>query len=408
MIALAWRNLWRNKTRTLLTAGGIAFAVFLVTFSMALQGGSYEDMIKAATRFYTGHAQINRRDFVTDSKLEQTIGNAAALRAQLEKEFSLVALPRVQASGIVSREERSIGGMLLGIDFAAEVAQLDLYDDITAGAIPTAPDQALVGAAMARNLGAELGDDIVILGSGKRGGVAAMALTVTGILSTGQPELDRNLLFASVSSVQDAFGLEDEVHTLVLVLENYTQVKALAAPINELLQPDQSYRTWQQLLPEVEQGIELDRVSSAIFYYILLILVSFAVLNTFVMVIFERTREFGMLMALGLRPWRIIGQVQIESLFLSFIGVLLGSVLSAALVAYLAEVGIPLSAMGGEAAQQSMAKMQAGSVESIYPAFSSASLTTAPLVLILGAQLSALISMLRVRRLNPVDALRAE
>ena len=408
MIALAWRNLWRNKTRTLLTAGGIAFAVFLVTFSMALQGGSYEDMIKAATRFYTGHAQINQRDFVTDSKLEQTIGNAAALRAQLEKKFSLVALPRVQAFGIVSREERSIGGMLLGIDFAAEVAQLDLYDDITAGAIPTAPDQALVGAAMARNLGAELGDDIVILGSGKRGGVAAMALTVTGILSTGQAELDRNLLFAPVSSVQDAFGLEDEVHNLVLVLENYTQVKALAAPINDLLQPDQSYRTWQQLLPEVEQGIELDRVSSAIFYYILLILVSFAVLNTFVMVIFERTREFGMLMALGLRPWRIIGQVQIESLFLSFIGVLLGSVLSAALVAYLAEVGIPLSAMGGEAAQQSMAKMQAGSVESIYPGFSAASLTTAPVVLILGAQLSALISMLRVRRLNPVDALRAE
>ena len=156
---------------------------------------------------------------------------------------------------------------------------------------------------MARNLGAELGDDIiVILGSGKRGGVAAMALTVTGILSTGQPELDRNLLFAPVSSVQDAFGLEDEVHNLVLVLENYTQVKALAEPINELLQPDQSYRTWQQLLPEVEQGIELDRVSAAIFYYILLILVSFAVLNTFVMVIFERTREFGMLMALGLRP----------------------------------------------------------------------------------------------------------
>ena len=145
---------------------------------------------------------------------------------------------------------------------------------------------------------------------------------MTGILSTGQAELDRNLLFAPVSSVQDAFGLEDEVHNLVLVLENYTQVKALAAPINDLLQPDQSYRTWQQLLPEVEQGIELDRVSSAILYYLLLILVSFAVLHTFVMVIFERTREFGMLMALGLRPWRIIGQVQIESLFRSFIGVL--------------------------------------------------------------------------------------
>ena len=146
---------------------------------------------------------------------------------------------------------------------------------------------------MARNLGAELGDDIVILGTGKRGGVAAMALTVVGTLSTGQAELDRSLLFAQLTAVQEAFYLDDEVHTFVLVLEDYQQGKQLAEPMATLLPADQVYRTWQQLLPEVEQGIELDRVSGEIFYYILLILVSFAVLNTFVMVIFERTREFG-------------------------------------------------------------------------------------------------------------------
>ncbi len=408
MTALAWRNLWRNKTRTLLTACGIAFAVFLVTFSMALQGGSYADMIKAATRFYTGHAQITQRDFVSDSKLEQTIPNAAALGDQLQSSLPLVALPRVQAFGIVSKDERSIGGMLMGIDFAAEAAQLDLFDNITAGAVPTQPDQALVGAAMARNLGAELGDDIVILGSGKQGGVAAMALTVGGILSTGQAELDRSLLFAPLAGVQEAFGLEDEVHNIVLVLEDYAQGAALAQPIGELLQADQSYRTWQQLLPEVEQGIELDRISGQLFFFILLILVSFAVLNTFVMVIFERTREFGMLMALGLRPWQIIGQVQIEAFFLGILGVLLGSVLSAALVGYLSQVGIPLDAIGGEAAKQSLAMMQAGSMNYMYPAFSLASITTAPAVLIVGTQLSALFCMLRVRRLNPVTALRVE
>ena len=402
MIALAWRNLWRNKTRTLLTAFGIAFAVFLVTFSMALQGGSYADMIKAATRFYTGHAQITQRDFLSDSKLEQTIPNATALGEQLQSSLPLVALPRVQAFGIVSKDERSIGGMLMGVDFAAEAAQLDLFDNISAGAVPTQPDEALVGAAMARNLGAELGDDIVILGSGKQGGVAAMALTIGGILSTGQAELDRSLLFALLAGVQEAFGLEDEVHNIVLVLENYAQGAALAQPIGELLQADQSYRTWQQLLPEVEQGIELDRVSGQLFFFILLILVSFAVLNTFVMVIFERTREFGMLMALGLRPWQIIGQVQIEAFFLGILGVLLGSVLSAALVGYLSQVGIPLDAIGGEAAQQSLALMQAGSMNYMYPAFSLASITTAPAVLIVGTQLSALFCMLRVRRLNPL------
>ena len=408
MIALAWRNLWRNKTRTLLTASGIAFAVFLVTFSMAMQGGSYDDMIKAATRFYTGHAQISQRDFVTDNKLEQTVTQATALRERLQNEFPLLALPRVQAFGIVSKDERSIGGMLMGVDFAAETAQLDLYDDIIAGVVPNQPDQALIGAAMARNLGVQLGDDLVILGSGKRGGVAAMALTVTGILSTGQGELDRSLLFAPIAGVQEAFGLEDEVHNLILVLEDYQQGKPLADPIGNLLQPDQTYRTWQQLLPEVEQGIELDRVSGQIFFYMLLILVSFAVLNTFVMVIFERTREFGMLMALGLRPWQIIRQVQVEAFFLGMLGVLLGSATSAVLVGYLAEVGIPLNAMGGEAVQQSMAQMQAGSMEHIYPAFSFESLTTAPLVLIVGTQLSALFCMLRVRHLNPVEALRTE
>ena len=158
----------------------------------------------------------------------------------------------------------------------------------------------------------------------------------------------------------------------------------------------------------MEQGIELDRVSGQLFFFILLILVSFAVLNTFVMVIFERTREFGMLMALGLRPWQIIGQVQIEAFFLGILGVLLGSVLSAALVGYLSQVGIPLDAIGGEAAQQSLALMQAGSMNYMYPAFSLASITTAPAVLIVGTQLSALFCMLRVRRLNPVTALRVE
>ena len=408
MIALAWRNLWRNKTRTLLTAFGIAFAVFLVSFAMSMQGGSYDDMIKAATRFYTGHAQINQRDFVTDSKLEQTVPNASALREQLQNRFALVALPRVQAFGVVSKDERSIGGMLVGVDFMAEAAQLDLFKKISAGGVPRGPDQALVGAAMARNLGADLGDDIVILGSGKRGGVAAMALSVGGILDTGQSELDRSLLFAPIESVQEAFDLDDEVHNLVLVLEDYAQGAVLAQSVDELLQQDQSYRTWQQLLPEVEQGIELDRVSAEIFYYILLILVSFAVLNTFVMVIFERTREFGMLMALGLRPWQIIGQVQIEAFFLGLSGALIGLVLSAVLVAYLSEVGIPLSAYSDEAAQQAFAQLQASSMTHIYPAFSIASMATAPLVLMVGTQLSALFCMLRVRRLNPVAALRVE
>ena len=399
MIRLAWRNLRRNAARTGLTAGGIGFSVLLVSFAMSLQSGSYDIMIDSATRYFTGHAQISEKSYADQPRLDRTIENVQALQATLSAIDGLTVFPRVQAFAVVSKGEKSLGGMVLGVDFEAEQQRLDIYDNVIEGTVPTQTDQALIGASMARNLGAVVGDELVVLGSGKQGAVAAAIFAVSGIVETGQDALDRTLVFAPFAGVAETLYLQDEAHMLLLMVDDLSQLGAIATQINPLLPEQLTLQTWQQLMPLIEQSIEMDKAGGYLFFSMLLILVTFAVVNTFVMVLYERTREFGLFMALGMRPWQVIGQVQFEALLLSSLGVALGLGLSYPLIDYLTGVGIPVDQVGGEEAIQ---QMQMGTMDRIYPRVTWSSMATAPLVMMIGTQLAALVSTVRVRGINPV------
>jgi ABC-type lipoprotein release transport system permease subunit len=405
LIRLAWRNLLRNKARTWLTAGGIGFSVLLVSFAMSIQSGSYEIMIESATRYFSGHGQVSDASYIDQPRFERTVTGAAALQAELETIEGLAVMPRVQAFAVVSMGEKSLGGMVMGVDFAVETQFLDIYDNVLEGQIPSASDEALIGSSLARNLGAKVGDELIVLGSGKQGAVAAAIFIIAGIVETGQVELDRTLVFAPINGVADAFYLQDEAHILLLMVEDLSQLSAIGAQIETKLTESLTLQTWQQLMPMIEQSIELDKAGNQLFYSLLLILVVFAVVNTFVMVLFERTREFGLFMALGMRPWQVIGQVQFEALLLSLFGVTLGLALAMPLINYLSAVGIPLDQMGGE---EVVRQMQMGSIDRLFPKPTFTSLLTAPIVMIVGTQLAALVSTVRVRGIHPVAALRVE
>ena len=234
-----------------------------------------------------------------------------------------------------------------------------------------------------------------------------MALTVSAILTTGQAELDRSLLLVPIATMQDAFYLVDEAHRLILIVNQDTDLDASLQAVAARLSGNLVLRTWRDLMPEIEKSIELDKISATIFYAILLVLVTFAVVNTFVMLVYDRTKEFGMLLALGMRPWQIIGQIQLEALLLSLLGVAGGLIAGGLFVSYLADVGIPLPLddFGGE---QITAQMYLGSMDRIYPTLSLLSVSMAPLTMILGTQAASLLSMMRIRRIRPVDALRSE
>ena len=377
----------------------------LVSFAMSLQSGSYEIMIDSATRYFTGHAQISEKSYVDQPRLDRTIENVQALQTALSAIDGLTVSPRVQAFAVVSMGEKSLGGMVVGVDFATEQKHLDIYDNVVEGNVPTQADQALIGASMARNLGAAVGDEMVVVGRGRQGAVAAAVFVVSGIVESGQTALDRTLVFAQVAGVAETFYLQDEAHMLLLMVDDLSQLTLIATQIEPLLPEQLTLQTWQQLMPLIEQSIEMDKAGGYLFYSLLLILVTFAVVNTFVMVLYERTREFGLFMALGMRPWQVIGQVQFEALLLSSLGVALGLGLSYPLINYLTGVGIPLDQMGGEEAVQ---QMQMGTIDRIYPRATWSSMATAPLVMMVGTQLAALVSTVRVRSINPVTALRVE
>jgi ABC-type lipoprotein release transport system permease subunit len=385
----------------------VAFAVFLVVASMCVQLGSYEVMEENATSLLTGHIQIQSAAYVHNDRLENTVPDATSLQRQVSEVDGVVAVaPRVETFALASAGERSFGALILGVAPAAEARVVRFQERVVAGRGIASGDEALLGEGLARNLGVGLGDEMLLLGSAKQGGIAALALTVVGLFRSGQSELDRSLVWAPLPVVQNAFGLGDEVHALVLRADRLSGVDTIVARLRAALPatlPDGTLlrvRPWQDLLPDVRQAIAVDRVSAAFFYWIIMILVTFSVVNTFIMTVFERTREFGVLLAIGMRPGRILAMLQWEAFFIWLVGAVLGMALAVLLMLWLMQVGIP---MGGDLASLSERMYMP---TRLYPAFTPEALLTAPVVMLLGTQLAALLPGLRLRRLVPAAALR--
>ena len=401
-VQIGWRNLWRNQRRTWLTAGGIAFAVWLVVSFMALQLGQYDVMTENATSLMAGHLQVQNRDYVADSRFEDTIDHASAMVERVRGIPGVASVaPRVEAFALASVGERSFGAQVLGVDLAAERETVRFVKMLAAGRAFENRDEAVLGTILARNLGAEVGDEVVVLGSGREGGVAAMVFTVTGLLETAMADLDRVLLLAPLAAVQEGFGLDDEIHTLVVRAESHQDTGAVAERLRAILPERLAVRGWEDVLPQLKQGIEIDRISGRIMYGIILGLVVFSVVNTFIMTVFERTREFGMLLAIGMRPGRIILMLQWEAFFVCLLGIVMGLALALGLTLWLMDVGIYLGDTMQDYARQFYMP------DRMYPALSFEALSVAPLVMLGGTQLAALIPSLRIRRMRPAEALRA-
>ena len=406
-LRIAWRNLWRRRLRTWMSAGGLAFAIFLVSFFVALQAGVYGNWIDSATRLMTGHLQVQHPDYLENPKPGNAVPSATELVRQLEQlPGARNVAPRAEAFALVSAGERSFGALVMGVDAEREARMFDLPKRLVAGEYLPRADSAYLGASLATNLGVEIGDEIVALGSSEEGGVAVLALTVDGIFETGQAELDRSILQAPLTALQSAFEMGDSTHRIAVETVDSARVDEFAATFANSLPTTAGLRllTWRELLPEVDQSIELDRISAIMVYWLLMLVVVISVVNAFVMTVFERTREFGMLMAIGMKPNAIVAMLATEAVFVWMFGAIIGLALCIATVLPLRVVGIPLG--GFEEFEEMATRMMMP--ESLYPKLSWQVFTQTPLIMLAGTLIAALIPALRVRRMRPVDALREE
>lgn len=411
-IKMAWRNIWRNPRRTILTVSAIAFACVLLVFMFSFQLGSYDTMINASVKINTGHLQIQAAGYNDHKKMRRVIPDPEPIKEIISRTPSISAHTcRARAFALVAKGKRAYGVMVVGVDpqSEAKVSTLSeiVQDDGTYLTHPP-PDPeftgALVGRLLARNLKAVEGDEITILGQGKDGSVAATVVKIQGIINSGMDELDRNTLHIPLSAFQDIFFMDQAVHEIVVTTDSLSDVETVKAHLQQQIEnrfPSSRpvVLDWDELMPGLGQAIRMDLVSGSITYFILIMVVAFSILNTFLMAILERTYEFGLMLAIGTRPARLTRLVLTESAAMTLVGVTTGIILGCLLTWFYQGHGIAI-----EGASEIL--KQYGIPGRIYPRLSLLSASVGPAVVFFITFLSALYPALKIRRMKPVEAMR--
>ncbi len=404
-LQIAWRNLWRNKRRTLLTASAIMFAVALLTFSMSMQNGSYSSMIDNATRLLQGHIQIQHKDYFDSPKMRYTVKDSSSVVDLVHSIPQIIVTERASSFVLASSETQSFGLMLLGVNPTKEQSISNLPKLVKKGRYleDQNADEIVIGQILAKKLGVDIGGELVLLGTDKEGSLATLIMEVVGIFDSGQNELDRQLAQIPLNVFRENFSLNDESHMLVLSIDDVTKTKEVAAQLSDMLKPreDLAVLPWGELLPGLEQSIQLDQIGADLVYFILALVVVFSIVNTFIMTILERNKEFGVMLSVGSRPGLIIAMLQVEALFLCLLGVVLGTVLGLVITLYLESVGIGLGEAGEMMKEFHMP-------ERLYPKLDVYALVASPILMVVATQLAAIIPALRVLRIDPVKIMRDE
>ncbi|HEY1425144.1 MAG TPA: FtsX-like permease family protein [Caulobacteraceae bacterium] len=403
LLALAWRNLWRRPQRTVLSLISIGLVSGLLVFVLSFQDGVYGQMKETTLRIFDGYAQFQPVGYANDPRLELTISDPARLAQQaVLVQGVTAAAPRVNGFAILANGGRSYAAAVIGVDPASEAKISTIADRISAGRylMPADTDGAVLGDILAKNLGVGVGDKVTLLGQARDGSVAADVLRVTGIYHSGIADLDRTILEMPFARAQATFGMEGEANTVALAGPSLGGVDAALPKLAEVARAQGlALRDWQAMEPAMRDTIDLKYATSMVFYVSLVLVVAFIILNTLLMSVLERTREFGMLLALGMRSRQVGTMVWIELLILAIGGCVVGVAIGAVVTAYFQHTGIvyPIDPK---------LLAQFGVPRRLVPSLTWFSAMTGPAALLTAVLVGGLVPYVRVSRLTPAIAMR--
>lgn len=405
ILRMAWRNLWRHKRRTWLTVGAMIFSNLLLVFLISLQFGSYRMMIDNTLKSYTGHMQIQLDVYNDDPKMRNSFDNIMPLAEKLRKQLNSSGVAaRGVAFAMTSSEQRSFGLQIIGVEphYEPKVSTLSglvkkgrYFTDINA-------EEIIIGSVLARNLRVDIGDELTLLGSGYDGSFAAGVVIVTGIFESGISDVDRSMAQIPLGYFQSLFSMGSQGHNIVINAKDLPLVAALQHDVRHIIAERRNLVIlgWKKLQPGLQQAIQADMVSAWFMYAVLIVLVAFSVLNTQLMSVLERTREFGIMMALGVKPVRLGALVFTETSLMSILGLTIGAGLGTVLAYYLSIVGFSYPGMAEMADKFNLD-------DRIYPSLSLLSIFLGPGIVFLCSLLASVYPALRLFFLQPVSAMRA-
>ncbi|MBN2301942.1 MAG: ABC transporter permease [Lentisphaerae bacterium] len=406
IVLIAWRNIGRNRRRSILSIAAVAGAMALLVFMMAFQKGSYLSMINTTVHAHSGHIQLQRTGYFKDGDLALKLDNPEALSPILRSIKEIVAFaPRINAPALVSKDAKTFGSLIWGIDPVAEANTSTLTKVIKKGKYLSAEDKtgALLSDLLAKNLNADIGDEIVFIGQGADGSMAAGKLFVRGIFKFGINEIDRVVMAAHIETIQEIFSLQDSASEIAVILDSDSArplvIDSLKQRLAERSFDNITVLGWNDISPEIEQSIEIDWKTGLIMYAVLVLVVGFGIANTFFMAFMERIHEYGILLSLGMKSLTVSLMTYIESALLSAIGIALGAVVGIAVTEYFAKKGLTIPDAEDLFAEYGMDPV-------VYPALSAEVLVIATAIVGIITAAMALYPAWKAGRLEPVKALR--
>jgi len=346
LLRLAWKNLWRNRRRTIITLAAMGFAILLVQAFHNLSFGVYARMIDSGVRAGSGHFALYRDDYAS-SRDEKLSYDPANLPSSFEDVDGVeTVLPRLYLPGLAQSSRESRGIILTGVDPLRE-RQINPY-------LKNLPQEkmlrdkggrdAVIGRRLLKELKIEEGGKFVVTVQGRNGELVNELFRVRGVIATGIKEVDASLVFVGVERAAAMAGVPGEVHELAVILKPSAQTEAAFDTLSRTSQkrPDLRLVTWEEAMPNLADAIKFDYAGQKFIFVVILLIVSIGVVNTLLMSVMERIREFGVILALGATPGRLRKMVLAEAFVLGLAAMFFGTLLGALATWYLVTVGIDL------------------------------------------------------------------
>lgn len=348
IIKLAWRNLWRNKRRTLITVLSVAFGVWLSVTFTGVGGYIYTQIIDTGVSMGLGHVTIQAKGYQDLPSLTKRVGSVTDLRRlAMGQKGVLAASPRIQGSAMFSTATRSVGGYFVGLEPTLESAQTSqLLKALREGQIFESGSSkgAVIGWRMAEKLKLKVGKKMVCTFSNVNGEVGSMLTRVSGIFKTGSEEADGSVVLLPISAAAATLGYgPDEAGAVAIFLKDQRQAEGTVRALKlSAGNPENEILSWQETQTELAGIVRMDKTFNYFFQLILGLMISIGILNTVLMSVLERKREFGVMMALGLSPSVLFRLVLFESFFLGLAGLACGALISLPWYIYLDTHGLDL------------------------------------------------------------------
>ena len=402
LVKLAWRNLWRQKRRTLLTASALALALFLSLMTRSFQEGSYSSNIENAARFYTGLIQLQHHEFYTSQSIDDVMPqdndfiDFAANHPNVTR-----VLPRIESVALAAADERSKGVLVLGIEPEKEDAYSNVSAKISEGSFfSSSGTSVVVSEGVSDYLGVKVGDELILYGQGYRGQTAAGLYTISGVIRFPLQQLNSQLVYMPLAEAQKLYSTPSLVTNWVLDVNNLKHLDQTVLELRKHYSPESAVKDWRELSPELAQQILMDKAGGIFLVYVLYGIVGFGLFATILMMTLERQREFAVMLATGMLRSKLSALLLMESAFIAMIGVIGGIVLSVPVMSYFYLNPLELT---GDAAEL----MLESGFEPIIPISTDSQLVLDQVIIVLTMMCLCLIyPFVRVARLNVSRALK--